>query len=88
MIAVASVSISSVNPRYRSRNQPVMKPAKAETRPAAISPLIGSLQPGAQHLKKILTDYAQGHNGARPERVLMLIGPEGDFTPADIDLER
>ena len=50
--------------------------------------LIGSLQPGAQHLKKILADYAQGHDGAQPERVLMLIGPEGDFTPAEIALAR
>ncbi len=50
--------------------------------------LIGSLQPGAQHLKKILADYAEGHAGARPERVLMLIGPEGDFTPAEIALAR
>ncbi|HEY3663620.1 MAG TPA: RsmE family RNA methyltransferase, partial [Chthoniobacterales bacterium] len=50
--------------------------------------LIGSLQPGAQHLKKILADYADGHEGARPARVLMLIGPEGDFTPAEIALAR
>lgn len=50
--------------------------------------LIGSLQPGAQHLKKILADYEQAHEGARPQRVLMLIGPEGDFTPAEIALAR
>ncbi|MEO8438921.1 MAG: RsmE family RNA methyltransferase [Spartobacteria bacterium] len=50
--------------------------------------LIGSLQPGAQHLKTILADYAHGHDGARPERVLMTIGPEGDFTPAEIGLAR
>lgn len=50
--------------------------------------LIGSLQPGAQHLKKILADYAHTHAGARPERVLMVIGPEGDFTPAEIALAR
>ena len=50
--------------------------------------LIGSLQPGAQHLKKILADYAQAHDGAEPKRVLMLIGPEGDFTPAEIALAR
>ncbi|MEO6971598.1 MAG: RsmE family RNA methyltransferase [Chthoniobacterales bacterium] len=50
--------------------------------------LIGSLQPGAQHLKKILTEYAEAHGGARPARVLMLIGPEGDFTPAEIALAR
>ena len=50
--------------------------------------LIGSLQPGALHLKKILADYAQAHAGARPTRVLMFIGPEGDFTPAEIALAR
>jgi len=47
--------------------------------------LIGSLQPGAKHLKKILADYAETHSGApRPARVLILVGPEGDFTPAEI----
>jgi 16S rRNA (uracil1498-N3)-methyltransferase len=45
--------------------------------------LIGSLQPEALHFKKILADYAQAHDGARPVNVLMLIGPEGDFTPAE-----
>ena len=50
--------------------------------------LIGSLQPGAQHLKTILADYAQAHGGARPERVLMMVGPEGDFTPAELALAR
>ncbi len=50
--------------------------------------LIGSLQPGARHLKKILADYADVHNGARPASVLMLIGPEGDFTPAETALAR
>ena len=50
--------------------------------------LIGSLQPGAQHLKKILADDAEAHRGTPPARVLMLIGPEGDFTPAEIALAR
>jgi 16S rRNA (uracil1498-N3)-methyltransferase len=68
--------------------------------------LIGSLQPGALHLKKILADYsaeqpvlsasrtdrsAEGRirRGEHlPESVLMLIGPEGDFTPAEIALAR
>ncbi len=47
--------------------------------------LIGSLQPGAQHLKKVLADYSSEHQH-RPESVLMLIGPEGDFTPAELAL--
>jgi 16S rRNA (uracil1498-N3)-methyltransferase len=49
--------------------------------------LIGSLQPGAQHLKKILADYSSEHPH-RPRSVLMLIGPEGDFTPAELALAR
>jgi 16S rRNA (uracil1498-N3)-methyltransferase len=49
--------------------------------------LIGSLQPDAQHLKKILTDYSSDH-GDRPRSVMMLVGPEGDFTPAELALAR
>ena len=45
--------------------------------------LIGSLQPDAQQLKKILETYSSEH-GDRPRSVLMLIGPEGDFTPAEL----
>ena len=49
--------------------------------------LIGSLQPDAQHLKKVLADYSSEHQG-RPRSVLMLVGPEGDFTPAELALAR
>jgi 16S rRNA (uracil1498-N3)-methyltransferase len=49
--------------------------------------LIGSLQPDAGHLKKILADYSREHE-LRPCSVLMLIGPEGDFTPAELSLAR
>ena len=49
--------------------------------------LIGSLQPDAQHLKTILETYSSEY-GDRPRRVLMLVGPEGDFTPAELALAR
>jgi 16S rRNA (uracil1498-N3)-methyltransferase len=49
--------------------------------------LIGSLQPDAQHLKTILETYSSEH-GDRPRSVLMLVGPEGDFTPAELALAR
>jgi 16S rRNA (uracil1498-N3)-methyltransferase len=49
--------------------------------------LIGSLQPDAQQLKKILETYS-GEHGDRPRSVLMLVGPEGDFTPAELALAR
>jgi len=49
--------------------------------------LIGSLQSDAVHLKKILAEYSAEH-GDRPTTVLMLVGPEGDFTPAELSLAR
>lgn len=49
--------------------------------------LIGSLQSDAQHLKKILAEHVD-HHGALPKNVLMLVGPEGDFTPAELALAR
>src|SRR6266498_1480964 len=49
--------------------------------------LIGSLQPGARHLKKLLADYSSEHQRG-PHSVLMLVGPEGDFTPAELALAR
>ena len=49
--------------------------------------LIGSLQSDAVHLKKILAEHLVEH-GDRPASVLMLVGPEGDFTPAELSLAR
>jgi 16S rRNA (uracil1498-N3)-methyltransferase len=49
--------------------------------------LIGSLQPDAIHLKKILADYSDQHRD-RPKNVLMVVGPEGDFTPAELALAK
>lgn len=45
--------------------------------------IIASLQPGARHLKALLEEHA-ALRGKAPSSVLMLIGPEGDFTPAEI----
>jgi 16S rRNA (uracil1498-N3)-methyltransferase len=49
--------------------------------------LIGSLQRDAQNLKGILETYSREH-GDRPRSVLILVGPEGDFTPAELALAR
>jgi 16S rRNA (uracil1498-N3)-methyltransferase len=49
--------------------------------------LIGSLQPDAKPLKTILSGTsALGHSGT--SSVLVLIGPEGDFTPAELGLAK
>jgi len=45
--------------------------------------LIASLQPGARSLKSVLAQYGAA-NGRPPRSVLWLIGPEGDFTPAEM----
>jgi 16S rRNA (uracil1498-N3)-methyltransferase len=45
--------------------------------------LIGSLQSDAKHLKEILREDRQS-----PRSVLMMVGPEGDFTPAELALAK
>ncbi len=46
--------------------------------------LIASLQPGAVGVKQALAEAGV----KRPRKVLVLVGPEGDFTPAEINLAR
>jgi len=65
----------------RTISAPNTMPARSDLR------LIGSLQPEAQHLKNILAQYSEEHR-QRPTSVLMMIGPEGDFTPAELSLAR
>jgi 16S rRNA (uracil1498-N3)-methyltransferase len=49
--------------------------------------LIASLQPGARSLKTVLQNF-QGAQNRPPRNVLWLIGPEGDFTPAEMSTAR
>ncbi|MBP6507813.1 MAG: 16S rRNA (uracil(1498)-N(3))-methyltransferase [Opitutaceae bacterium] len=49
--------------------------------------LIASLQPGARSLKVVLAAFQSASNRP-PRKVLWLIGPEGDFTPAELSLAR
>ena len=46
--------------------------------------LIASLQPGALPIKQVFAELG----AKRPGKVLVLVGPEGDFTPAEINLAR
>jgi 16S rRNA (uracil1498-N3)-methyltransferase len=53
--------------------------------------LIASLQPDARHLKSLLEEIRGDGKSGRPVtlgRVLILVGPEGDFTPAEIGLAK
>lgn len=45
--------------------------------------LIASLQPGAKSLKSVLEQFRSSQNRG-PKNVLWLIGPEGDFTQAEM----
>ena len=47
--------------------------------------LIASLQPGAKSLKAVLAAFQAAQTRA-PKKVLWLVGPEGDFTPAEMNL--
>jgi 16S rRNA (uracil1498-N3)-methyltransferase len=49
--------------------------------------LIASLQPGAKSLKAVLSAWRETA-GRAPRKVLWLIGPEGDFTPAEMSTSK
>lgn len=49
--------------------------------------LIASLQPGAKSLKTVLAAF-QATQTRAPKNVLWLIGPEGDFTPAEMSVSK
>lgn len=46
--------------------------------------LVASLQPVARPLKSVLAEHER-HHGSLPKRALWLIGPEGDFSPGELD---
>jgi len=46
-------------------------------------PLLGSLQPGAQHPREHFREFERQHR-RRPVSVCVWIGPEGDFAPDEI----
>jgi 16S rRNA (uracil1498-N3)-methyltransferase len=46
--------------------------------------LVASLQPGSRHLKEILAEHL-AESGSPPKSALILIGPEGDYTPSEIN---
>ena len=59
------------------------------TAPTADLPLIAAIEPCARRLKTLLEDYAAQHPAApRPASALILIGPEGDFTPSEVGLAK
>jgi 16S rRNA (uracil1498-N3)-methyltransferase len=46
-------------------------------------PLVGSLQPGAQHPRRHFEKF-QAQHGRKPQSACVWIGPEGDFTAGEV----
>lgn len=49
--------------------------------------LIASLQPDSRRIDDVLDEF-RSERGGPPESVLVLVGPEGDYTPAEMALAR
>lgn len=68
----------------------ILKPSKPRdfvaTQRSVGCKLIASLQPEARPLKETLREMGlgQGASGQAPREVVLMIGPEGDFTPSEI----
>ncbi|HEU0210049.1 MAG TPA: RsmE family RNA methyltransferase [Candidatus Udaeobacter sp.] len=77
---------AGVSPAKFPETQPTRLPLQKEIAQFDLR-LIGSLQPDARNLKGILAAYSS-ERGDRPRSVLILVGPEGDFTPAELALAR
>lgn len=50
-------------------------------------PLVASLQEGSQHPRKFIRQFREQHHRL-PQTAAVWIGPEGDFTPGEMDLLR
>ncbi len=47
--------------------------------------LVGALRPGSRHPREVIRAFQQ-ERGVPPRTIAVWIGPEGDFTPAELDL--
>ena len=83
--AVAIEAAKQCGQNWLPRVDPPRSPKEFFSHPAKHDlMLIASLQPDAMHLKKFLAE----NTGKAPKSVLVLVGPEGDFTPAEIGLAK
>ncbi len=69
--------------------QPVAMDRLFAQKPAQEMLIIAAIEPGTQRLKQLLADWTALHPGrTNPNSVLVLIGPEGDFTPSETGLAK
>jgi 16S rRNA (uracil1498-N3)-methyltransferase len=83
--AVAIEAAKQCGQNWLPKVHPPRSPKEFFSHPAKYDlMLIASLQPDAMHLKKLLAENPE----KKAKSVLVLVGPEGDFTPAEIGLAK
>jgi 16S rRNA (uracil1498-N3)-methyltransferase len=81
---VAIEAIKQCGSAWLPRVEPPITPENFLKRKESFElPLIASLQPGSRHARTYFDEYRQRHHRA-PVSVSIWVGPEGDFTPAEV----
>jgi len=82
---VAIEAIKQCGTSWLPRVEAPMTPAEFLERNEAFElPLVASLQPGAQHSRNFFQKFEAQH-GRKPKSACIWIGPEGDFTPQEVE---
>jgi len=82
--SVAIEAIKQCGSAWLPRIEPAMTPAQFIARNEQFDlPFLASLQPGAQHPRKHFLDFQSRHRRA-PRTICVWVGPEGDFSPAEV----
>ncbi len=77
--------VISRKPEAGSESTPDSSPSASSLQPSAFElSLVGSLQTDRRHPRACFQEF-QARHGRPPHRVAVWIGPEGDFTPAELE---
>lgn len=86
-----SIAIEACKQCGQNRMPQIGLPVTTKEFFAALPPadllLIASLEPDARHVKEVLGAYSAA-KGSPPASVLVMVGPEGDFTPGEAALAK
>jgi 16S rRNA (uracil1498-N3)-methyltransferase len=81
---VAVEAIKQCGAAWLPRVEPPVTPKEFFARREVFElPLVASLQPGAEHPRTYFRKFESQH-GRKPQSACIWIGPEGDFTPAEV----